>query len=191
MATTDNPRLKTDQFPPLTDQHFERVAPAYRAQLRVQLLPWLLVPAAAWWTLPYWAPDFTAPALVHTAVGTLPALLLAVLMLLWVLRRYAHTGYCVRAADLHLRTGALWQRTLSVALNRIQHLEITQGPLERSLGIARLKIYTAGGSGYDLMLPGLPEATAERLKEHLLQHLTPPAGPSDSNGATPPPPPSP
>lgn len=190
MAEIDNPTLETDQFPPLAEQSFQHVAPAYRTQLRVQLLPWLAGSAGAWWLAPRVFPGVTEHLWLHGLIAALPALLVVLLIILWVPRRYAHTGYCVRTEDLHLRTGALFQSTTSVTLNRMQHLEINQGPLERTLGIARLMIFTAGGASYDLVLPGLPVNTAERLKEHLLQRIAPAATPEPEQQSDKPDPPA-
>lgn len=173
MAEAENPLVQVDRFPPLTPKSFTRVAPAYRTWLRLQVLPWVLVSVAVWWFVPRVLPDLATDLLLRGLLSAIPVGLVLLVALVWAPRRYARTGYCVRAEDLHLRTGALWQRTTSVTLNRIQHLEINQGPLERVLGIARLMVFTAGGSGYDLMLPGLPAQTAERLKAHLLERIAP------------------
>lgn len=166
---SDNAEISVARFPALTALSFQRVDPQYRQQLRLSLLPWMLL------TLPLWFFLDTAlanwPGYVRLAVAGLPALLILLLLLFWVPRRYRHTGYCVREHDLHLRTGALFQQTLSITLNRIQHMELTRGPLERLLGLSSLAIYTAGGSGRDLAIPGLDTTTAERLREYLLERI--------------------
>lgn len=168
MSEQENPVLEPDRFPPLQEADFQRVAPAYVQQLRLSLLPLMLVAVPLWWQLyqlPLPLPVVTGLALL------LPALFLVLMAVLWAPRRYRLTGYCLRQHDLHLRTGALWRRTTSVTLNRIQHLEVSQGPLERLLGIARLLIYTAGGSGQDLAIPGLEKARADQLRLYVLQQL--------------------
>lgn len=170
MTVYDNPVLPGDRFPPLSETSFTKVAPAYVTQLRLSLLPLLLFAAPVWWILFQIPWSLTVPAI--TALALLPpVLLVALLALIWAPRRYRLTGYCLRQHDLHLRTGALWQSTTSVTFSRIQHLEVTQGPVERLLGLARLLVYTAGGSGQDLAIPGLQRAQADQLRLYVLEHV--------------------
>lgn len=170
MTVHENPVLPSDRFPPLSETDYTRVAPAYVTQLRLSLLPMLLFSVPLWWILFQGPWSLTLPLL--TLLALVPPMLLVVLLaLIWAPRRYRLTGYCLRQHDLHLRTGALWQSTTSVTFSRIQHLEVTQGPLERLLGLARLLVYTAGGSGQDLAIPGLQRAHADQLRLYVLEHL--------------------
>ncbi len=54
---------------------------------------------------------------------------------------------------------------ITIPFNRIQHTEISRGPIERKYELSTLKIYTAGGSTSDLSIPGLEAEEAEQLKE--------------------------
>lgn len=177
MTIVDNPETTPDRFPPLHDRPFQPVDPAYRQQLRLSLVPWCLLTIPAWFLVANNLPEL--PTLWHGVIATMPLWVVGLLALLWAPRRYRHTGYQVRAMDLHLRTGALWRQTTSVTINRIQHLELTRGPLERLLGLARLSIYTAGGSGQDLAIPGLNAETAEQLRQYLLVQIAESATDSD------------
>lgn len=168
MTEQVNPVLEPDRFTPLQEADFQPVDPAYLKQLRLTLLPVLLLAAPLGWQL-YQLP-LTLPWVTGLAL-LVPGVVIILLALFWAPRRYRLTGYCLRQHDLHLRTGALWRRTTSVTLNRIQHLEVSQGPLERLLGIARLLIYTAGGSGQDLAIPGLAKVRADQLRLYVLQQL--------------------
>lgn len=153
----------------MSDIQYQPVSPDYKHLLRVDILiNWgLLLMAgliASYFltVVEYW----------HTALGAAAILLImALMMTLWVARRYRLTGYQVQTQAVHFRTGALWRTQTAVAVNRIQHVEITQGPVERYFRLARLVIYTAGGSGSDLSIPGLPQITAEQVRDQLLQHI--------------------
>ncbi|WP_216601471.1 PH domain-containing protein [Vreelandella azerica] len=168
MIEQANPVLEPDRFTPLQEADFQPVDPAYLKQLRLTLLPVLLLAAPLGWQL-YQLP-ISLPLVASLAL-LIPGVAVLLMALFWAPRRYWLTGYCLRQHDLHLRTGALWRCTTSVTLNRIQHLEVSQGPLERLLGIARLLVYTAGGSGQDLAIPGLAKARADQLRLHVLQQL--------------------
>ncbi|TGG95018.1 PH domain-containing protein [Natronospirillum operosum] len=181
MSEQPNAVLTTDHFPPLRALDFQPVDPAYRHQLRVGLWPVLLLTLPLIWV--QWQLGLPPALVVSVGVG-LPLLLFILLAVIWVPRRYRYTGYVVREQDLHLRTGALWRRTTSVTYSRIQHLEVSQGPLERWLGIARLLVYTAGGSSHDLAIPGLARDRADQLRQHLLHHLDQrQAAPTEDDGA--------
>ena len=72
---------------------------------------------------------------------------------------------------MHNSKVSLYWRQVSVACNRIQHLEVSQGPLERHLGLATLSVFTAGTLGSDMKLPGLKLQTATNMKFHLLDKI--------------------
>ena len=150
----------------MTEFEYSRVHPRYVTQLRIDaLINWgatLVVSlVVSYFVHPPWA-------WLSLAASVLILLILIVMLTLWAPRRYRLTGYLVRQDDIQYRTGALWRMQTAVPVNRIQHVETTQGPIERMLGLARLVIYTAGGSGSDLSVPGLPAATADHLREQLL-----------------------
>ena len=54
-----------------------------------------------------------------------------------------------------------------VSFNRIQHVSINRSVLDKWLALSTLKIFTAGGSGSDVKIPGLDPKIAEKLKEAL------------------------
>jgi uncharacterized protein len=76
-------------------------------------------------------------------------------------------GYQLREDDLVFRRGILWQRLVAVPYGRMQLVDITHGPLDRGFGIAQLKFVTAAAAT-GVIIPGLPQATAETLRDHLV-----------------------
>lgn len=165
--------MQIDHLRTLDDEPWQPVSPRYASQLRIYLLVYGLIFSVIPWffrTVDGAAREWVGP--VSIAV----ALLFIALIIFWVPRRVRHTRYLLRTLDMHMQTGLLWRRTTSVAINRVQHMELSQGPLERSLGLSRLVLYTAGGMKSDLVLPGLPTDTAQRLKAKIL------SGPDDAQG---------
>ena len=81
-------------------------------------------------------------------------------------RRVRAWGFCERAEDLLVRRGLLVQRLSLVPYGRMQFVDVTAGPLERSLGLATLRLHTAAAAS-DARIPGLPRAEAERLRDQL------------------------
>ncbi|WP_417602715.1 PH domain-containing protein [Owenweeksia hongkongensis] len=76
-------------------------------------------------------------------------------------------GYAIRQKDVSYKSGLIWFHMTSVPFNRIQHCEISQGPLGRLFNLASVKVYTAGGSGSDLSISGLTKERAQRLRDFI------------------------
>lgn len=100
-------------------------------------------------------------------VGGILFFLLMILSLVSAFKGYYNKSYALRQRDIVYKTGWLWKDLTTVPFNRVQHVSIDQGPVERNFTLAKLKIYTAGGSSSDLTIPGLHPETAETLKEFI------------------------
>ena len=98
-------------------------------------------------------------------------LLLAYPVLIGPGRRYARWGYAMDGEDLRIAHG-VWTRTETlVPLGRVQHLDVSQGPLERGFGVCRLVVHTAGTMHSRVVLPGLARATAEAMRDEIRARL--------------------
>ncbi|MCB8932091.1 MAG: PH domain-containing protein [Fimbriimonadaceae bacterium] len=85
----------------------------------------------------------------------------------WMVRRqWQRWTYEVREHDLVLSWGVIWQTRRVVARDRIQHLDINSGPLDRRFGLVQVVVYVAGGSVG--AIPGLTPQEAELLRSVLL-----------------------
>ena len=104
------------------------------------------------------------PALVG---ALLPA---AMLVMAWVLlgRSWRAWRYALRADDLFLCHGIMWQQQTIVPYGRMQLVEVTSGPLERRFGLASLQLHTAAATT-DAKIPGLTPAEAAELRDRLGQ----------------------
>jgi uncharacterized protein len=89
----------------------------------------------------------------------------------WPALEYRHAAYTVDARGIEIRRGVLWRRVMNVPRSRVQHTDVSQGPLERAYGLGTLVIYTAGTDHARVELPGLDHATALRIRDHLLPGL--------------------
>jgi membrane protein YdbS with pleckstrin-like domain len=68
---------------------------------------------------------------------------------------------------LFLVRGVLTRTDTSVPYVRVQHVDTTRGPVERSIGLASVVVYTAGTRGADITVPGLRPERATELRERL------------------------
>ena len=112
-----------------------------------------------------------APAWVDALLGPLWLLatgLLAWSAVAWPPIEYRRTAYMLDAHGIEIRAGVVWRTVMSVPRSRVQHIDVSQGPLERAYGLGRLVIYTAGTEHSRVELPGLAHDVALALRDHLL-----------------------
>jgi membrane protein YdbS with pleckstrin-like domain len=67
-----------------------------------------------------------------------------------------------------IRRGLLWRSQIALPRIRVQHSDVSQGPLQRRYGVATLKLYTAGSRYTKIELPGLEHDEAIALRDALL-----------------------
>lgn len=98
------------------------------------------------------------------------------LLALWIMfgapgRQWRAWGYTVAPEELRLRYGMLTEVQTLVPFVRVQHIDVSQGPLERTFGVARLILHTAGTANSTVVLPGLAHARAELLRDEIRAHI--------------------
>jgi membrane protein YdbS with pleckstrin-like domain len=96
------------------------------------------------------------------------ALLVIALWWFWPSLVWQHLAYRITPDLLVIQRGVLWRTETRVPRTRIQHTDVSQGPLERSFGLATLVVHTAGTRFATVDLPGLLTSDAEALRDALL-----------------------
>ena len=86
----------------------------------------------------------------------------------WTAIAYRFASYRVDESGLEIQRGVYWRMTTNVPRSRIQHTDVSQGPLERRHGLGTLMVYTAGTQHSQVTLPGLDFTVARRIRAHLL-----------------------
>jgi uncharacterized protein len=81
-------------------------------------------------------------------------------------RRVAAWGFAERQEDLMVRRGVLVRRLSVIPYGRMQFIDVTAGPIERSFGLATLRMHTAAAAS-DARIPGLDQDQAARLRDQL------------------------
>jgi membrane protein YdbS with pleckstrin-like domain len=85
------------------------------------------------------------------------------------LARYGERFRCRLGRDgLMVERGVCWRSDTFVPRARVQHTDIGHGPLGRRLGIATLKVFTAGSHVGEIDIRGLGLADAVALRDNLL-----------------------
>ncbi|SDS33280.1 hypothetical protein SAMN04515667_1937 [Formosa sp. Hel1_31_208] len=75
--------------------------------------------------------------------------------------------YAIRDHDVVYAKGLIINSLTTVPISRIQHIEENRSWLARQFGLATLKIFTAGESGSDLSIHGLPKDDAKKIHDYI------------------------
>ena len=101
-----------------------------------------------WWILLIAGPAGGGVGPVVLAVLAFPVLVAAQCLAYFCVRiDYDMRYYIVTDRSIRVREGALVVKEKTITYANVQNMRVTQGPIERMLGIKNLKIDTAGGGG--------------------------------------------
>jgi membrane protein YdbS with pleckstrin-like domain len=109
--------------------------------------------------------------ILWTAIGA-AVLLLPLLIyssLFWPRVVFRHACWRLDEESLEIRRGVLWKHRMSIPLGRVQHADVSQGPLLRQFGLGKLTIHTAGTSNATIDLDGLTHETALAIRDQLVK----------------------
>ncbi|GAB3026038.1 PH domain-containing protein [Natronobiforma cellulositropha] len=103
--------------------------------------------------------------LIWAAVAVAAFVLVFRVAVAW--QRYRVWRFDVREDSLYIERGVFTRIKTVVPYVRLQHVDTQRGPVERSVGLATVVIYTAGSRSADVAIPGLDPERAEELREEL------------------------
>ena len=101
-----------------------------------------------------------------------PVLLAALYLIVRApLRRYHARGYQMGSDRLRVVRGLVFRSDTVVPFGRVQHIDVSQGPVERAYGLGTLVLHTAGNHNASVSLPGLAHADAMAMREEIRAHV--------------------
>lgn len=147
-------------FEPVQLQSLER---GYLRVLRIRsAIGWTILSAIA----------AAADAILHSRAGVTPGVVAGPVVLLGVMativlvpRRWRRWGYAFTDSELHVARGWLTRVHTIVPVSRVQHIDVSQGPIERGAGVAVLSLHTAGTENSLVVLPGISRLRAEAIRD--------------------------
>ena len=160
-----NRQVHVQEVPTTATLEYSKLEPAYRNVSVISTVLFFLVPALVILGIRLSGNEFFVAYSHYLWLGIG---LFCLLMIVMVVLEFKKKSYALRERDLVYNEGFIWQSSTVVPFNRVQHCEVSQGPVERLFGLSELKIFTAGGSSSDISIPGLSPDTAERLKEFVV-----------------------
>ncbi len=119
-----------------------------------------------------------AEVLLRIQLGVQPGMVLIPVALFTIIqifilpnRIYRRWGYDMGDEQLRVLRGFLWRTDTIVPFNRIQHIDVAQGPLQRLFDLSTLIVHTAGTHNSIVTLPGLATIDAEAMRETIKGHI--------------------
>jgi membrane protein YdbS with pleckstrin-like domain len=94
-------------------------------------------------------------------------ILSAVLISTYMKFRYRAWGFELRDDHLYIEHGVFRKIKTMVPFVRIQHVDSQRGVIERTVGLSKVIVYTAGSRGADVTVPGLLPQEASDIQEKL------------------------
>ncbi|MDP8207600.1 MAG: PH domain-containing protein [Candidatus Electryonea clarkiae] len=89
----------------------------------------------------------------------------AFVFLIWIPLFLKRLEYSIGNDSIHLKSGVLWRKRVTIPYVKVTNIDITQGPFERSFGIGQVKVQTAGASGQtkaEMVMVGIKETEVIR-----------------------------
>lgn len=161
-----NEQLTNEDLPRAADVEFRKLEKKHLTVMYLNRLISLVVLAAVFVVSIVLIPFEIHPWLIGGIGGALFLIFLFILM--FTSNAFKVKAYAIRSKDIFYRSGLIFRSTTVIPFNRVQHVELKTGPVDRIFGLSRLKIYTAGGSQSDLTIPGLALTNAQNLKELII-----------------------
>ncbi len=124
---------------------------------------------------------FVAAAIDNAGItGAVISLIVYILILIpayilssiWARHFYNNFRYKIGERKIIIYQGVIWRQKTYIPYDRIQNIDITEGPIERYLGLSTLVIETAGRLAPEGWIPGIPPKEAENLKKLILSKVT-------------------
>ena len=173
-----NDSISETSLPQATGVDYEGLAPTYARTMIIEWLGvWGLIVAVNVGINLFSPIDTLRDELwwAYALVG-----LLIVSVFIWAPAVARSRGFAMREHDIHYKSGIIWRKTVSLPFNRIQHVELESGPLERLFKLTTLKFFTAGGGNADMKIPALGFERASKLRAFVMEKAGVIEGESDA-----------
>ena len=142
----------------------QKVETGYRSSLRLR--------AAIFWGILFVASLVADRMLLDgTPLAYVAPVLIALLAFVAIVvapqRVYRRLGYAIDGRMLRVVRGWLFHADTIVPFVRVQHIDVTHGPIDKLFGIANLVVHTAGTHNSIVTLPGLAPDTAAAIRDQI------------------------
>ena len=166
MENFTNDTIDTSHLPKFEEVTFTKLHPKYfkvvLINLLIEIIILILVPSLVF---------ILKPELFSGRIWMILGVLLPIissLIIVFSIIGFKKKGFAFRNHDVLFRHGIIATNTIVIPYNRIQHVALHEGLVSRYFGLAKIEIFTAGGSSSDIEIPGIEKEQAENIKQLLM-----------------------
>jgi len=166
-ATFTNRAINSEELPDYRTEELERVSKILLRKILAGLGVFLILVLIA--AVVLYIRDLLATR--YIIFGLLGALFLIGLIFTYHYFAQKNYGFVVREKDILFQKGVLVIKTTIIPFNRVQHVSTTQSLFDKYFELKNIKIFTAGGQGSDIKIPGLTPEKALHIKEWIAHKI--------------------
>jgi uncharacterized protein len=159
-----NETIDTTQLPKFEEVEFSVLHPNYWKVILLNLGIFFLIIGIGVGLFLFFNPEM----FLFITEWSIAYLVLIAVVLFFSRIGFKKKGFAFRNHDVLFRHGIIATNTLVIPYNRVQHVALHEGLLSRFFGLAKVEIFTAGGSSSDIQIPGIAKEQAENIKQLLM-----------------------
>lgn len=160
MENFTNQKIQTDDFPAYQEVDLTPLEADYWKVVLMNSLIFLLIFGSAIFGFFYFQPEIPA----NMWVIAIPYAVFCILYLGSKYLSFKNKKYAFRDHDVIFQTGYISISTTVIPYNRVQHVTLFEGLVSKQFNLAKVGVFTAGGKGSDIEIPGIKKEEAERIK---------------------------
>ncbi len=166
MEEFTNEVIDTKQLPRYEEVQLTPLHPKYLKVVLINSLLFIAVLVIGYFLLLIFDKENISPKLsIQLAIAVA---VISIFKLFFSILGFKKKAYAFRNHDVIYRSGIISTNTMVIPYNRVQHVALHEGFVSRIFGLARVEIFTAGGSSSDLEIPGIEKEEAENIKQLLM-----------------------
>lgn len=129
----------------------------------------VLLGALVWIAIRWWTEGVDLFLEILAGASIVVVVLLAAILWSWPKKVFQHTHWRATDAGLEIHKGVIWRHKIIVPMSRVQHADVTQGPIQRMFGLGTLVVHTAGTSNASVDLAGIDHQAAIEVRDMIIR----------------------
>jgi membrane protein YdbS with pleckstrin-like domain len=159
-----NETIDTAQLPKFEEVEFSALHPNYWKVTLISLSIFFLIIAIGVGFILFFNEELSS----YISELSIVYVVLVLMVLFFSRISFKKKGFAFRDHDVLFRHGIIATNTLVIPYHRVQHVALHEGLISRIFGLAKIQIFTAGGSSSDIEIPGIAKEQAENIKQLLM-----------------------
>lgn len=164
MEEFTNETIDTKQLPRFEEVQLTKLHSKYWSVVLINVSVLLLILAGILAVILYNSEEFSGNGIYFISAF----LVVSFFVFLFSRIGFKKKSYAFRNHDVIFRSGIIATNTMVIPYNRVQHVALHEGLISRYFGLAKVEIFTAGGSSSDIEIPGIAKEEAENIKQLLM-----------------------